>query len=590
MAMHKTRVQSTDWLTVKHFWKACRRHGSQFWIALLVPISTLCISVAVPYLISRIMGSLTHHGISVSHYMYALLVFSALGVLLNYVSFDALFRLQPKVMNDLQEEALVALMKRGVSFHNNRVSGKLVSDVIDYPTSFIQLCNVLIIDILPFLSVIVLGIVLVALHSWLLGLVLFLMAVVSIGTGIILRIRMTPFRKVRHAALKDVTSHISDVIVNNTTVKTFGNETYELTKHRSLATHLQAARTHDWHKIATDGTRRNLFLLLFQIAFILVVVQEIHGNPALLGPSIFAFSYTITVSNRLFQVGTMLRTLEDSLTLAMPTTEMLGEVPEIVDTPDAKELQVDSGAIDFRDVTFRYSDASSGHDVFSNLSLDIKAGEKVGLVGPSGGGKSTLTRLLLRFEDIQGGTICIDDQNIATVTQTSVRQAIAYVPQEPLLFHRTITDNIAYGNLQATARDVQRAATQAHAHDFIMSLPNGYDTVVGERGVKLSGGQRQRVAIARAILKDAPILVLDEATSALDSESEKYIQEALWNLMQGRTAIVIAHRLSTIQRLDRIIVLDGGRVVEDGTHAALLSAGGLYASLWNHQSGGFLEE
>jgi ATP-binding cassette subfamily B protein len=241
-------------------------------------------------------------------------------------------------------------------------------------------------------------------------------------------------------------------------------------------------------------------------------------------------------------------------------------------------------------VGFQYSDTDSNEKVFEGLQLHIKAGEKLGLVGPSGGGKSTITKLLLRFEDVQEGAIEIDGQNIASVTQQSLRRAIAYVPQESLLFHRTIEENIAYGHLPSSHEAVVRAAKQAYAHDFVMGLPNGYDTIVGERGVKLSGGQRQRIAIARAMLKDSPIILLDEATSALDSESEKVIQEALKELLERRTAIVIAHRLSTIQRMDRIVVLDKGKIVEDGTHAALLKKKGLYAALWAHQSGGFLED
>jgi ATP-binding cassette subfamily B protein len=221
--------------------------------------------------------------------------------------------------------------------------------------------------------------------------------------------------------------------------------------------------------------------------------------------------------------------------------------------------------------------------------LHIKPGEKIGLVGPSGGGKSTLTRLLLRFEELTTGTITIDGQNIAEITQASLREAISYVPQEPLLFHRPILENIAYGRPTATPAEVRAAAKAAHAADFIKDLPHGYDTIVGERGVKLSGGQRQRIAIARAILKDAPLLILDEATSALDSESEVLIQDALWKLMQKRTAIVIAHRLSTIQKMDRILVLEDGAIVEEGTHKQLLKLGGTYARLWGHQSGGFLE-
>jgi ATP-binding cassette subfamily B protein len=271
-------------------------------------------------------------------------------------------------------------------------------------------------------------------------------------------------------------------------------------------------------------------------------------------------------------------------------TEILLQQPEIEDKPNATELEVDKGTITLHNVAFHYDDASQKNHVFSQLSLKVKPGEKIGLVGPSGGGKSTLIRLLLRFEDIVGGEITIDGQNIADVTQTSLRQAIAYVPQEPLMFHRTVAENIAYGQPEATLEQIRQAAELAYAGEFIEQLPDQYDTIVGERGVKLSGGQRQRVAIARAILKDAPILLLDEATSALDSESEVYIQEALWRLMQDRTAIVIAHRLSTIQKMDRILVLEDGKITEEGTHAQLLKHKGTYARLWKHQSGGFIED
>ncbi|OYW42452.1 hypothetical protein B7Z28_01505 [Candidatus Saccharibacteria bacterium 32-45-3] len=228
--------------------------------------------------------------------------------------------------------------------------------------------------------------------------------------------------------------------------------------------------------------------------------------------------------------------------------------------------------------------------MFKQFNLSIPAGQRVGLVGQSGSGKTTLTKLLLRFSDIQKGAITIDDQAIETVTQSSLRKAIAYVPQEPMLFHRTLEENIKYGNPDANREQVIEAAKRAHALEFIEKLPEGLDTLVGERGIKLSGGQRQRIAIARAILKDAPILVLDEATSALDSESEKLIQQAFTELMKDRTSIVIAHRLSTIAKLDRIIVMDNGAIIEDGTHDELLAKKGQYAKLWAHQSGGFIEE
>ena len=242
--------------------------------------------------------------------------------------------------------------------------------------------------------------------------------------------------------------------------------------------------------------------------------------------------------------------------------------------------------VELRDVTFRYGPSQPA--LFDRFTLRIDPGTTVGLVGRSGGGKTTMTRLLLRFVDVESGAILVGGQPIDRVPQSALRSLIGYVPQDPAMFHRTIGDNIRFARPEASDEEVRRAATLAHAAEFIDALPDGYRTLVGERGIKLSGGQRQRVAIARAILKDAPILILDEATSSLDSESEALIQDALWTLMSGRTAIVIAHRLSTVRRMDRLIVVERGRIVEDGSHEELRSKGGLYAALWSHQSGGFL--
>lgn len=283
------------------------------------------------------------------------------------------------------------------------------------------------------------------------------------------------------------------------------------------------------------------------------------------------------------------RRLEDALSDASLFIEYMLHKQKITDAKGAKQLQVTDGGISFD--SMKFSHQSDNYDgLFEDFNLTIPPGQRVGLVGHSGAGKSTLVTLLLRFANVDGGTIRIDDQAIADVTQQSLHENISYVPQEPALFHRTIRENIAYGKPDATDDEIYLAIKQANALDFIEKLPHGLDTLVGERGVKLSGGQRQRVAIARAILKNAPVLVLDEATSALDSESEKLIQASLDELMKGRTSIVIAHRLSTIAKLDRIIVLDNGRIAEDGTHDELIRKKGIYASLWAHQSGGFIED
>jgi ATP-binding cassette subfamily B protein len=298
------------------------------------------------------------------------------------------------------------------------------------------------------------------------------------------------------------------------------------------------------------------------------------------------FSYYSTATRVMWEFNRIYRNLEGALTDAAQFAELLLDPPSVLDATPVQPLDVRQASVELVDVSFRYSEAQPL--LFDRLSLAVPAGAKVGLVGRSGGGKTTLTRLLLRFSDIDGGAILIGGQPIDRVPQAALRRAISYVPQDPSMFHRSIADNIRIGRPDASDDEVRQAAALAHAATFIEALPGGYDTLVGERGIKLSGGQRQRVAIARAILKDAPILILDEATSSLDSESEALIQEALRAVLVGRTALVIAHRLSTVKRMDELIIFEQGGIAERGTHDALLERNGIYAALWQHQSGGFL--
>lgn len=581
---------STDKQTLQDFWRASRAYPRESFLAALTPLPSLGLGVGVPFFIGKILGSLIHPDANVQPLIIGFIIVGLLTVLINYISFTSLFSLQPKVMADLQAKTLEALLRRSVGFHNNHISGKTVSDAVDYPTAYLQLSNTLFVDILPFVLVMVIGVILIAFSSPLLSLVVLAMTVITVALAAYFRHRMAPYRQRRKIAGKAVTAHLGDTITNHQTVISFGREDREQKRHAELARELFDTRTHDWHQIAIDGVNRIIGLLIFELLFILLIIHQVHHDPHLLATGIFAFSYTVTLSNRLFQIGPMMRAIEEAFLLAEPMTETLHETTEIQDDPKARPLEVSEGLIAFKDVTFAYADNANAGKVFSDFNLMIKPGEKIGLVGPSGGGKSSLTKLLLRFEDTTSGSITIDDQDIKQVTQQSLRQAIAYVPQEPLLFHRSICENIAYGQPHTTDEAIADAIQKAHATEFIANLPQGLDTIVGERGVKLSGGQRQRIAIARAILKDAPILVLDEATSALDSESEKAIQEALSQLMEDRTTIVIAHRLSTIQKMDRIVVLDKGAITEQGTHQELLSKHGLYAKLWQHQSGGFIEE
>lgn len=574
----------------RHFWNASARNRRDFMLSGLLPIGSILVSVVVPFYIAKIFAGVSTGLEDPRQYFVPLAVATVTGVILNRYGFAKLMDYQAKTMRDLQAASTAMLLRRGVGFHANRISGKLVSDALDYPNAFGQLTGVLFINLIPFLAVMIGGIAVVLANSAIMGSALVGIVAITIGWAVLESRKRASIRMRRLVATKAVTAHMSDTIINAGTVKTFAREEDEIAHHNHLGQNLEALRLKDWRRAAMNNNNRMAVLLAMQLAFIALIIHLVAQDRSLLGAGIFSFAYTITLTNKLFEITNMARMLEEGFLSASPMIEMMQEDNEIQDAAGAEDLRITDGAIRYHDVSFHYPDTNKDQAVFEHLDITIAPGEKVGLVGPSGGGKSTLTRLLLRFEDIQSGSILIDGQPIHTVTQHSLHQAIGYVPQEPLLFHRTIRENIAYGNPSADEATVRMAARKAYALEFIEQLPHGFDTVVGERGVKLSGGQRQRIAIARAILKDAPILLLDEATSALDSESEIVIQKALNELMQQRTAIVIAHRLSTIQKMDRILVLDNGSVTEQGTHKQLIAAGGLYAQLWQHQSGGFIEE
>jgi len=573
-----------------YFWQQTLHYKGMLAGGMLLPIGYLSMTTFFPFYVGKMLAALgtdIHHA---AHFLPYLIVTGIIGALGNRFGAVYLFRLQAKVMSDLQTVALNSLLRQSTGFHNNRVAGKLVSDAIDFPQAYTLMANSILLNIIPLSLALSIGIILVANKSWELGLVLLGMVLITIGVGVISSNARKPVRARRSAATKAVTAHLADTLVNNQTVKTFAKEDFELDKHRQLNNQLLQIRMEDWASGARAGNNRMFGLLAFQIVFAFVIIHLVQKDPHLLAIGIFSFTYSLTLANNLFSFNIVLRQMEDAFLQAEPLMEVLRTEPTIQDKPGSTELNVQQGRIDFTGVNFAYMDSDSPDSVFKDLNLHIQPGEKIGLVGTSGGGKTTLTRLLLRFDDVQSGKIIIDGQDISQITQESLRASIAYVPQEPLMFHRSVAENIAYGNLDATPEHIQAAAEQANAHEFITQLPSGYNTLVGERGIKLSGGQRQRVAIARAILKDAPILLLDEATSALDSESEVLIQQALEQLMQGRTTIVIAHRLSTIQKMDRILVLEDGTVIEQGTHKDLLKQKGTYAKLWAHQSGGFIED
>ena len=378
--------------------------------------------------------------------------------------------------------------------------------------------------------------------------------------------------------LADVFSNISAVkyfSARNSEIKSFDKYTEEGAKRSSRA--------------AFFGKKidifQGLFIVSIQSLILYFMISLWLQDKISTGTVVLIQVYMSVILDQLWNFGNDLTKFMKSASDMKEMVDIFEIVPDILDPQNPEKLKINKGNILFKNISFRYK---MGREVLKNFNLEIEPGERVGIVGHSGAGKSTITKLLLRFNDVTEGGIIIDGQDIRNIKQDNLRSVISYVPQEPILFHRPIEENIAYGKFNASHQEIIEVAKKAHAHEFIEALPHKYDTLVGERGVKLSGGERQRVAIARAMLKDAPILILDEATSSLDSISESYIQDAFNELMKGKTTIVIAHRLSTIQKMDRIIVLDKGQIVEDGTHQELLKKEGLYADLWNHQTGGFL--
>lgn len=380
---------------------------------------------------------------------------------------------------------------------------------------------------------------------------------------------------------------LSDALSNHTSIQLFARKKFEFKKFREVNQDLRNMMRLTWNLSATIDAIQFILFMIIEFGILYLALRAWRHGDMTVGTFVLLQSYLIQIFGRLWDFGRAVRSIFASFADAKEMVEVMLTPIEISDVPRARILNVHRGEITFNHVSFSYQKTRR---VLNDISLTIPSGQRVGLVGPSGAGKSTIVKLLLRLHDVESGHILIDGQDIQKCTQDSIREAVSFVPQEPILFHRTLMENIRYGCLDAPDEEVHKAAALAHCDSFIQELPDRYNTLVGERGVKLSGGERQRIAIARAIVKNAPLLVLDEATSSLDSESELLIQDALEKLMKGKTVIAIAHRLSTIRQMDRIIVLDDGHVTEEGSHESLLKKrGSTYAKLWKLQSGGFFD-
>lgn len=566
----------------------------------MIPVANIALRLVPPLIVASVVTRLSSGDFAKDNIwasfgreivVYAVISFIG-GVIAWRVVIYLIWKLESNVQSDLYRAMFAKYMKLGADFHANSFGGSLVSQTSKMVGAYIRLQDTFAFQVYTlFIGFVFISVVLYSrtpAFVWL----MWGFSVIFITFAVMLSKPVRKLTVIEASAQNKVTGYLADAITNVMAVKSFASSKRE-NQQFDVQTDNMRHRILDvmWATTKRDIASSTITTTLSISAFV-AAIYVVVANNAEIGTVFLLLAYTADITERLWELSsTTLRQYNRAIGDAHDGMQTLNTPSSVLNPLRPEKLAIDKGLIEFKDVTFDHEDDTvDGERLFQRLNILIKPKEKIGLVGASGGGKTTITKLLLRYMDIDGGVIAIDGQNIANITQDDLRSAIGYVPQEPLLFHRSLMENIQYGNPEANKESVIRAAKSAHAHEFIEKLPNGYGTLVGERGVKLSGGQKQRVVIARAILKAAPVLVLDEATSALDSESEVLIQEALWRLMKDRTAIVIAHRLSTIQKMDRIIVLDNGEIVEQGSHKELIRQDGTYAKLWAHQSGGFIED
>jgi len=491
----------------------------------------------------------------------------------------------PRFEADIRMLVIKHTLFHSYYYFTNQLAGSIANKIRDLPSSIESIRKIICWNGVGTFAVVLATLIMMStinyIFSWILGLWVIVHLTITLYF-----VKFINKASKKNAEDKSILSgSIIDSISNIILVKLFARSSFEL---KYLSTKQEQEKKSNKHLINT----LNIFQLCMDIVVSIMLTSTIYflivnwqEGTVSVGDLVLIFNMTFAVIYQMWQLSNALAELFSGVGVAQQALTLITYPYQIIDNIDAQSIKVSEGEIVFHNVSFHYQ---QGKNIFKNINITIKSGQKVGLVGFSGSGKSTFINLILRFFDLESGIITIDNQDITKVTQESLRECIAMIPQDTNLFHRTIMENIRYGEISATDEEVIYASKKACCHDFITKLPDGYNSLVGERGIKLSGGQRQRIAIARAILKDATIILLDEATSALDSVTERDIQESLHNLMVGKTSIVIAHRLSTLSRMDRIIVFDNGKIVEDGSHNDLLKAKGIYETMWRMQVDGFL--
>lgn len=560
-------------------------------VAGAILLATLA-DVFIPFFSGRLVDALLltdqARDIALSRALEAFAVMVALGtamVALRHFGWLGVIPLSLGMMTDIAQETFARVQRFSTDWHANSFSGSVMRRVTRGMWAIDQLNDTLLLALLPSAFVLVATTVLLAVQWPLMGLIVAVGAAAYITMTILLAMYyIAPAAKLSNAWDTRIGGTLADALGCNAVVKAYGAEDREDERLADVVARWKRRTWRTWARHTLSGTSQHVVLLMVRSGLAGAGLWLWSTGRATPGDVTYMLTTYFVVHGYLRDVGMHVHNLQRSVNEMDELVELHATPIGIADREDAAPMRITRGDVRFENVAFHYG----AHEtpLYRDLNVTIRAGERVGLVGHSGSGKTTFVKLIQRLYDVSGGRITIDGQNVADVTQQSLRAQIAIVPQEPILFHRTLAENIAYGRPGASEAEIERAARLANAHDFIARLPKGYQTQVGERGVKLSGGERQRIALARAFLVDAPILILDEATSSLDSESEQLIQAAVERLLRGRTAIVIAHRLSTVRSLDRILVFDKGHIVEDGAHADLMRRpSGRYRQLFERQSG-----
>ncbi|WEK03526.1 MAG: ABC transporter ATP-binding protein [Candidatus Devosia phytovorans] len=556
-------------------------------ICILVVVSTLA-EVMVPVFSGQIVDAIAGAETSAaSEAIRAFVIVVGLGlasVVLRWFIFQGVIRLTIRMMAEVVNDGFHRVQRFSTDWHANSFAGSTVRKITRGMWALDSLNDLLLVALLPSVVMLIGASIILGTYWPIIGLIVALGSIIYIGVTVLLSMGyVSPAASLANAWDTRLGGALADAVSCNSVVKAFGAEGREEDRLKHVLSKWDHRTRRTWKRGTLSGTIQGFMMVAMQAGILgtgLIMWQRGLATP---GDITFVLAMFFVLQGYLRDVGMHIRNLQRAVN-DMEELVLLDKTPlGIDDRQGAGKIAITAGEIRFDHVTFRYG--AHPTPLYNDFSVEIKPGERVGLVGHSGSGKTTFVKLIQRLYDVNQGAITIDGQNIADVKQSSLRGQIAIVQQEPILFHRTLAENIAYGRPEASRQQIELAAQQANAHDFIIGLPKGYETMVGERGVKLSGGERQRVAIARAFLADARVLILDEATSSLDSESEVQIQQAMERLMEGRTTLVIAHRLSTVRALDRLLVFDKGRIVEEGDHQALIRLnGGIYRRLFERQA------